>query len=108
VLSQHLGIESANHGLNVESLGRLFAIEGEDEDDELVKTVLEAERDRDPWLTDSTPQAVTFEEVKRPRSVFNRASSFDESTQSLRERSAARGLPIDTSFSHAHYNCKFP
>jgi phosphopantothenate-cysteine ligase len=93
VLSQHLGIESANHGLNVESLGRLFAIEGEDEDDELVKTVLEAERDRDPWLTDSTPQAVTFEEVKRPsKDVVSLNRGLVYSTRvhkALRERSAA-------------------
>jgi phosphopantothenate-cysteine ligase len=91
VLSQHLGIESANHGLNVESLGRLFAIEGEDDDDELVKTVLEGERD--PWLTDSTPQAVTYEEVKRPsKDVVSLNRGLVYSTRvhkALRERSAA-------------------
>jgi phosphopantothenate-cysteine ligase len=91
VLSQHLGIEAANHGLNVESLGRLFAIEGEDDDDELVKTVLEAERD--PWLTDSTPEAVTFEEVKRPAKdvvSLNRGLVYSSRVhKALRERSSA-------------------
>jgi phosphopantothenate-cysteine ligase len=91
VLSQHLGIESANHGLNVESLGRLFAIEGEDDDDELVKTVLEKERD--PWLTDSTPEAVTFEEVKRPAKdvvSLNRGLVYSSRVhKALRERSSA-------------------
>lgn len=91
VLSQHLGIEAANHGLNVESLGRLFAIEGEDDDDELVKTVLEAEQD--PWLTDSTPHNVSFEEVKRPsKDVVGLNRTVVHSTRvhkALRERSKA-------------------
>lgn len=51
VLSQYLGLRQSNHGLNVESLGRLFTIPGENTDDDLVQTVLEQEKD--PWTTSS-------------------------------------------------------
>lgn len=41
VLSQLMGLKQANHCLSVESLGRLFAIPGEDEEDDIVQTVLD-------------------------------------------------------------------
>jgi phosphopantothenate---cysteine ligase (ATP) len=49
VIGQQIGLQQSNHGLSVESLGRLFAIAGEDSDDDLVQTVLEKEID--PWMT---------------------------------------------------------
>lgn len=94
VVSQYLGASQANHGLSVESLGRLFAVEGEDEDDELVRSVLEAERD--PWLTDAndTDKTVASQApTKRPATdVVNLNRGLVYSTKvhkALRERSRA-------------------
>ena len=53
VLSQLLGLSQANHGLSVDSLGKLFSGGGDENDDDyLVQQVLSQEAD--PWLTDST------------------------------------------------------
>ena len=57
VLSQYLGLKQSNHGLNVDCLGKLFAIAGEDTEDDLVQTVLEQEKEQDPWLTSSNSAA---------------------------------------------------
>jgi phosphopantothenate-cysteine ligase len=46
VLNQFLGLQQANHALNMESLGRLFA---DETDEDLVQTVLDQEKD--PWLS---------------------------------------------------------
>ena len=54
VLSNYLGLKQANYSLDVDSLGKLFAVKGENVDDELVNTVL-AEEERDPWLTKTSP-----------------------------------------------------
>jgi phosphopantothenate---cysteine ligase (ATP) len=49
VLSQLLGLTQSNHGLTTDSLGKLFAVAGEETDDAMVDTVLE--QDSDPWMT---------------------------------------------------------
>jgi phosphopantothenate---cysteine ligase (ATP) len=95
VLSQYLGLKQSNYGLNVESLGRLFAILGEDTDDDLVQTVLE--HDKDPWMT-RTDQP-TDESVERPGSAksqheiaLHRGLVYSSAVQkALRERSEALG-----------------
>ena len=62
VLCNSIGISQANHGLNISSLGRLFAGNTEEDDeDRLVQTVLDEQRNQqhqekcDPWMTDRSP-----------------------------------------------------
>jgi phosphopantothenate---cysteine ligase (ATP) len=59
VLSQCLGLSQANHGLTVDSLGKLFVgdhmLEGNNEE-ALVQQVLDQE---DPWLTQSSMNSTT-------------------------------------------------
>ena len=59
VLSQLIGCQ-ANHGISIGSLGKLFAGDPEeDQDEQLVQSIL-AEQQRDPWLTDpSNPSSAT-------------------------------------------------
>lgn len=51
VLSQSIGIAQANHGVTCESLGLLFAGTDTDQEEEMIKAVLE--ESNDPWLTES-------------------------------------------------------
>jgi phosphopantothenate-cysteine ligase len=51
VLSQSLGISQANFGVTFDSLGHLFDGTDTDQEEQMVKTVLE--ESNDPWLTES-------------------------------------------------------
>ena len=90
-LSQYLGLAAANQGLSVESLGKLFAIRGEDEHDDLVQAVLHG----DPWLSEPTESATTTSNghKKQPQSdelSLHRGLVFSTQIQRmLRERSSA-------------------
>lgn len=64
-LSQYLGLQQANHGLDVQSLERLFAFGDTDVEDELVKAVLEQEQD--PFLTNPSSSAA----VRRSKASEN-------------------------------------
>jgi len=92
VLSQYLGLKQSNHGLNVDCLGKLFAIPGEDTGDDLVQTVLDQERD--PWLTSNTATAKPSSEAEAPKSkdevVLNRSIQYSSSLRrAIKERSQA-------------------
>ena len=92
VLNQYLGLKQANHCLDTESLGRLFAIEGENADDDLVQAVLQQERD--PWLSGTTPPSATpATNPDRPPSdelALHRGLAYSSTVQrALKERSAA-------------------
>jgi len=94
VLSQALGLKQPNHGLNVNCLSRLFAFDA-DEEDKLVRTVLEAERD--PFLTDPSvstnheyPNGSAAHQEAEEEIVLNRAIIHSTRMhKALRERSAA-------------------
>jgi phosphopantothenate---cysteine ligase (ATP) len=51
VLSNHLGLQQSNFGLTASCLGKLFMNDGEDNEDDLVQSVLDEESD--PWMTNS-------------------------------------------------------
>lgn len=94
VLSQFLGLQQSNHGLNVESLGKLFAISGEDTDDDLVQTVLDQEKD--PWMTSSDQSTIETEVRQSTKSQdeigMHRGLLYSSAVQkALRERSEALG-----------------
>ncbi len=91
VLSQALGLKQPNHGLNVDCLSRLFAFDA-DEEDKLVRTVLEAERD--PFLTEPAVSAnheyqngsvAHQEEIVLNRAIIHSTRMH----KALRERTAA-------------------
>ena len=97
VLSQYLGLKQSNHGLNVDCLGKLFAMAGEDTEDDLVQTVLQMEKDS--WLTNGSDNNNGMANAVAPSNnsksskdeiVLHRAIQFSSSLQrALRERSAA-------------------
>ncbi len=89
VLSQYLGLSAANQGLSVESLGKLFAIRGEDEDEDLVQSVLHG----DPWLSEPADEETSNGHKKQQQSdelSLHRSLVFSSHIQRmLRERSSA-------------------
>jgi phosphopantothenate---cysteine ligase (ATP) len=93
VIAQQIGLQQSNHGLSVESLGRLFAIAGEDSDDDLVQTVLD--KSVDPWMTQSNDDEIaTFDKnVGAAKGVsLNRGILHSSAVQkALRDRSSAMG-----------------
>jgi phosphopantothenate-cysteine ligase len=88
VLSQYLGLSAANQSLSVESLGKLFAIRGENEDEDLVRSVLHG----DPWLSEPADE-VTSNGHKRQQPdelSLHRGIIFSSHIhRMLRERSSA-------------------
>lgn len=95
VLNQYLGLKQTNHSLDTECLGRLFAIEGENEDDDIVQSVLQQE-ERDPWLSEpsqSQEPGNTNARTGRKSSdelSLHRGLAYSTSVQrALKERSAA-------------------
>lgn len=89
-LSQYLGLSAANQSLSVESLGKLFAIRGENEDDDLVQTVLQ----EDPWLSEPTDESAATNGHKKHQQPdelsLHRGLAFSTQIQRvLRERSSA-------------------
>jgi phosphopantothenate-cysteine ligase len=79
VLSQFLGLAQSNHGLTTDSLGKLFALAGEDTDDAIVDIVLE--QDKDPWMANGErrqsherPSEPDSDELTLRRSVLNSSS----------------------------------
>lgn len=94
VLSQFLGLKQSNHGLSVESLGRLFVSAGEDTDDDLVQTVLEQEKD--PWRTNgeqATIESVERRSAKNPSEIALHRGVVNSSAirRALNDRSEALG-----------------
>ena len=92
VLGQYLGLKQSNHGLNVECLGKLFALAGEDTEDDLVQTVLDLEKS--PWLTSTDNNianaAPNTSKSSKDEITLHRAIQFSSSLQrALRERSEA-------------------
>jgi phosphopantothenate---cysteine ligase (ATP) len=51
VLSNHLGLKQSNYGLTTLCLGKLFMNAGEDNEDDMLQTVLDEEKD--PWMTNA-------------------------------------------------------
>jgi phosphopantothenate-cysteine ligase len=88
VISQTVGLKQCNHALNVESLGRLFSAEA-DEEDQLVRAVLDEERD--PFLSDpSSPKRQQQEKERKDEITLNRAIIHSTRVhKALRERSTA-------------------
>ena len=98
VLGPLLGLTQSNHGLPVDSLGKLFAVVGEDTDDDLVQTVLDQEKD--PWLTNGgggssssssgAHSAGATSKSSKDEIALHRAIQYSSSLQrALRERSEA-------------------
>jgi phosphopantothenate---cysteine ligase (ATP) len=96
VLARLLGLRQSNHGLNVDSMGRLFAVAGEDADDDLVQTLLDQEKD--PFLATPPSEQYAAEEGSRPRRMstnrdeirLSRGLTYSSSLhKALRERSLA-------------------
>jgi phosphopantothenate-cysteine ligase len=56
LLSQGMGLAAANQGITMASLGKLFATGDleEDQEDQLVQSVLDDAHNSDPWLSEST------------------------------------------------------
>jgi phosphopantothenate---cysteine ligase (ATP) len=51
ILNHHLGLKQSNHSLTTECLGKLFVTTGESDEDDLLQSVLDEEKD--PWMTKS-------------------------------------------------------
>ncbi|GAX19759.1 phosphopantothenate-cysteine ligase [Fistulifera solaris] len=89
VLSQYLGLPAANQSLSVESLGKLFAIRGEDEDEDMVQSVLHG----DPWLSEPADEVTSNGRKKQQQPdelSLHRGLIFSSHIQRmLRERSCA-------------------
>jgi phosphopantothenate-cysteine ligase len=51
ILNNHLGLKQSNHSVTTESLGKLFVTTGESDEDDLLQSVLDEEKD--PWMTSS-------------------------------------------------------
>lgn len=49
ILNSHLGLKQSNHSLTTESIGKLFVTSGESDEEDLLQSVLNEEKD--PWMT---------------------------------------------------------
>jgi phosphopantothenate-cysteine ligase len=98
VLSQYLGLQQSNHGLNVECLSRLFVLAGEDTEADMVQTVLEQEKD--PWMTTNgyqnsvANQYMKNEDIILHRGVLHNASLKKALTERARVLSEGRLLTV--------------
>lgn len=94
VLSQHIGQDQANHGLDCDSLGRLFANSDTETDDEMVRQVLL--QDADQWMSNSEKYSSLSSTMKNVDEVsLNRSVQYSSRirkalklrSQASRERS---------------------
>lgn len=98
VLSQYLGLQQSNHGLNVDCLSRLFVLAGEDTEDDMVQSVLEQEKD--PWMTTDgnqnpcASQDIKNEDIMLHRGVLHNSSLKKALTERARVLSEGRLLTI--------------
>ena len=81
VLGQAIGLSQANHGLSLASIGKLFAGDLEEEDeDQLVQHVLDDEQQnrsaQDPWMTDAHAQQQQHAGGQRPKSRSKNSDSI--------------------------------
>ena len=92
ILNNHLGLKQSNHSLTTECLGKLFVTKGESDEDDLLQSVLDDEKD--PWLTrsDGTTQ-VNFpdsdaNDIRLHRSILNSSTlrnALKERADALKE-----------------------
>ena len=75
VLNNHLGLKQSNHSLTTECLGKLFVTSGESDEEDLLQSVLNEEKD--PWMTtiygDRTAQTPVSNssDIRLHRSILN-------------------------------------
>lgn len=96
-VNEQIGLAQANHAIDVDSLGQLFSIHGddtEDDEDAIVKSVLREQAENDPFLTEpntSWHAATNGTSIHRDDEVMLRRSIVNSSRihRALRERAVA-------------------
>ena len=72
ILNNHLGLSQSNHSLTTECLGKLFVTTGESDEDDLLQSVLDEEKD--PWMTSSEGTTKKISDVSDSNDIrLNRA-----------------------------------
>lgn len=104
-VNQYLGSPQGNMCLNIQSLGRLFVVPGDDtcDEDDMVQTVIREEHD--PWLSQTTPEDPLKSNGRTQQSVYefslNRAILQSSNIRhAIQDRSAAlrQGLILTVPF----------